>query len=239
MLQSVKRFAYYEAYKILLAAHASESGVGRWIIIKIPTLSFYEYCEMVGLNDRPELSRALKPIQLFNLPPERLEDLMRSLSVLQKYFHRYLMVGGFPEIAISDDVPFAQRILREDVVDKVLKRDLTALFGVRNVAELEKVYRQASNKEKEIDVVVDYHPVGRLLIEVKYRENIGVGRKEAIVELADDPDTAAAIVITKRSEDYGVLDYETKVPIIKITAFAFLYMLGHAEKQGYLTSISQ
>lgn len=334
----------------VLAAHASESGVGRWTIIKIPTLSFYEYCEMVGLNDRPELSRELKPSQLSTLSPKKLEDLMRSLSVLQKYFHRYLMVGGFPEIALSDDVPFAQRILREDVVDKVLKRDLTVLFGVRNVAELEKVflyicihsgglitidtiakeiggvarqtvsnylslleaanliyisnpveiggkkilkakpkvyvadaairnavlmlddilsdpdemgimvetavykhvasfyyrqqtrvgyYRQASNREKEIDVVVDYHTVGRLLIEVKYRENISIGAKEAIVELADDMSTAAAMVITKRSEDYGILDYKTNVPIIKIPAFAFLYMLGHAEKQGYLLPISQ
>ena len=99
-------------------------------------------------------------------------------------------------------------------------------------------YRQASNREKEIDVVVDYQSVGRLLIEVKYREHVSIGVKEAIVELADDKSTAAALEITKRSEDYGVLEFETNVPIIKIPAFAFLYMLGHAEKEGYLLPIS-
>ncbi|MHB8985447.1 MAG: ATP-binding protein [Eubacteriales bacterium] len=124
----------------VLVAHSSESGVGRWTIIKISTLSFYEYCELVGINDLPQLPSELKPSQLATLSSEKLEDLMRSLAVLQKYFHRYLLVGGFPEIALSDDVPFAQRILREDVIDKVLKRDLIVLFNVRNVAELEKVF---------------------------------------------------------------------------------------------------
>jgi predicted AAA+ superfamily ATPase len=34
----------------------------------------------------------------------------------------------------------AQKLLREDIVDKVLKRDKTALFGVRRVLELEQVF---------------------------------------------------------------------------------------------------
>ena len=31
----------------------------------------------------------------------------------------------------------AQRLLREDIIDKALKRDMTALFGVRRVLDLE------------------------------------------------------------------------------------------------------
>ncbi|MEW6183296.1 MAG: ATP-binding protein [Bacillota bacterium] len=329
----------------ILAAHTAESGVGRWTIIKIPTLSFYEYCELVGVKDLPELPKKLKPSQLAILPANKLAELMHSLMMLQKHFHRYLLLGGFPEIALSDDVPFAQRVLREDVVDKVLKRDLTVLFNVRNIAELEKVflylcihsgglitidtiakeiggvarqtvsnylnllaaanliyisnpveiggkkvlkskpkvyiadaairnavlmledvlsdpeemgvmvetavykhvasfyyrqqtrvgyYKQTGKREKEIDIVVDYPMLGRLLIEVKYREDLRIGPREAIVELSNDMNTAAAMVITKRAEDYGLLGAETRVPIVKIPAFAFLYMLGHAEKQGYL-----
>ena len=49
-------------------------------------------------------------------------------------------LGGFPETAKLDDVFLAQRLLREDVVDRVLKRDMTSLFGVRNVAELERLF---------------------------------------------------------------------------------------------------
>ncbi|MEW6696829.1 MAG: ATP-binding protein [Bacillota bacterium] len=250
--------------------------------------------------------------------------------------------GGFPEIALSDDIPFGQRVLREDVVDKVLKRDLTVLFNVRNVAELEKVfiylcihssnliavdaiakeigvaratvsnyinlleaanliyvsnpvivggkkvlktkpkvyiadaairnavlmlddvladpnemgimvettvykhvaafyyrqqtrvgyYRQAGS-DKEIDIVVDW-PTGKIFIEVKYRENITMSGKEAIIEMANQEGNNASMVITKRADDYGSLGIDTKTPIIKIPAFAFLYLLGHAEKQGYL-----
>jgi len=34
----------------------------------------------------------------------------------------------------------AQKLLREDIVDKVLKCDITALFGVRHILELEQVF---------------------------------------------------------------------------------------------------
>ena len=36
-----------------------------------------------------------------------------------------------------ESIAQAQRLLREDIVDRVLKRDMTALFGVRRVLELE------------------------------------------------------------------------------------------------------
>lgn len=40
----------------------------------------------------------------------------------------------------TEVVARAQRVLREDVVDKVLKRDIPALFDVRNTLQLEKLY---------------------------------------------------------------------------------------------------
>jgi uncharacterized protein len=38
------------------------------------------------------------------------------------------------------NINLCQRLLREDVVERVLKRDMTALFGVRNINELEKLF---------------------------------------------------------------------------------------------------
>ena len=35
-----------------------------------------------------------------------------------------------------NDLTRCQRLLREDIVDKVLKRDMTALYGVRRVLEV-------------------------------------------------------------------------------------------------------
>lgn len=322
-----------------LSTRGMESGVGRWVTVKIPTLSFYEYIELTGAAERPLLPSGIKPTELCYLDKSTLADVMLQLSGLQRHFHRYLLIGGFPELALSDDTSFAQRILREDVADKVLKRDLTALFGTRNVNDLEKIFlylclhsggivvQEAIAKElqvsrqtvanyltlleqsnlvyisdpveiggkkilkrkpkvyiadaalrnavllldegvlsdpeemgvivetavfkhvasfyysilpkigyyrgkgtnKEIDIVVAL-PKGRILIEVKYREDTSLKRTDAIAELADLPDTIGAILVTKNADDYGVLSFRTRVPIVKIPAFAFLYLLGHAER---------
>ncbi|HPF59163.1 MAG TPA: DUF4143 domain-containing protein [Candidatus Competibacteraceae bacterium] len=63
-----------------------------------------------------------------------------QLRPLLPLFNRYLLTGGFPETARQDDIGLCQRLLREDVVERVLKRDMTALFGVRNVNDLERLF---------------------------------------------------------------------------------------------------
>lgn len=55
-------------------------------------------------------------------------------------FHEYLLRGGFPQTARTPTLDEAQKLLREDIVDRVLKRDMTALFGVRRVVELEQLF---------------------------------------------------------------------------------------------------
>jgi predicted AAA+ superfamily ATPase len=330
----------------VLIQGASESGVGRWSIIPVPTLSFYEYCELVGVEDRPKLENNVRPTALAVLKESDVSHILHRLIPLQKHFHRYLTVGGFPELALSKDDFYAQRMLREDVVDKVLKRDIPSLFNIRNAAVLEKVFlylcfnsssiinittiskelentsavtvsnyiqfleranliyisdpinldgkkvlkakpkiyiadaairnavlmldnvltdpeemgimvetsvykhlaafyyrsntrvgyfRKSGGNEKEVDVVVEF-PQGKILTEVKYRENPSIKENDAIVEIARDEKAgvSAAIIITKKPEDYGVVPFQTKVPVMKIPAHAFLYLLGHAEKIGYL-----
>ncbi|MGL4521008.1 MAG: DUF4143 domain-containing protein [Bacilli bacterium] len=69
-----------------------------------------------------------------------LTAIMIALQPLQKHFHQYLLIGGFPEVAKTNDIPFAQKIIREDVVDKVIKRDIVSLFNIRNVSEFEKIF---------------------------------------------------------------------------------------------------
>src|SRR6185295_18295876 len=68
------------------------------------------------------------------------EDLARRFHVTRPDFQRYLLVGGFPETAKSTDVDACQRLIREDVVERVLKRDMVALFGIRKVNELERLF---------------------------------------------------------------------------------------------------
>jgi hypothetical protein len=116
-----------------------ESGVGRWHTIRLTTLSFYEYLQIKRLQ-LPELPRLRSLRDLFDWAPA---DFHRATDVAGAYvghFHEYLVRGGFPQTAQVDSITQAQRLLREDIIDKVLKRDMTALFGVRRVLNLEHTF---------------------------------------------------------------------------------------------------
>ena len=123
----------------ILVDRSGESGVGRWSTLQIPTLSFYEYCDLLGI-EKPELSPEIKPSELSDLPQHEQTMLFQELSPLQRHLNRYLTVGGFPELALSNDELFAQRVMRDDVVDKVLKRDIPALYNIRSIVDLEKIF---------------------------------------------------------------------------------------------------
>ncbi len=123
----------------ILKDKVSESGLGRWTIIHVPTLSFYEYCQLLNISV-PALSQVVKPTQLYQKSKQEQTDIFNKLSCLQVHFIRYLQVGGFPELALSHDDIYAQRILREDIVDKALKRDLPSIYGIRNITDIEKLF---------------------------------------------------------------------------------------------------
>lgn len=317
-----------------------ESGAGRWTVIQVPTMSFYEYCELLDL-ERPQLPKTLKMTQMLHMTQPERTRIMMQLQKVQNHFTRYLQVGGFPELALSDNDIMAQQIMREDVVDKVLKRDLPSLYNLRNATELERIflylcnvsseivsieaiakelsgvsrptvenyiqylesanliymslpvdmagkkvlkaspkiyiadaairnavlmdeslltdpiemgkivetavykhvaafyYQQATSvgyfrggrKGKEIDIVVDKPNAYNILIEVKYREGAPIKDDDAIAELCAE--ASAAIVVTKGANDFGVHNTKSGKDMLRIPAFAFLYLLGHAEKNGY------
>lgn len=317
-----------------------ESGAGRWSVIQVPTMSFYEYCELLNI-ERPSFDEDLRPTKLVKMERQQFSEIMIKLSDIQKHFNRYLRVGGFPELALADDDIFAEQIMREDVVDKVLKRDLPSLYNIRNATELERIflylcnvsseivsieaiakelngvsrptvenyisylesanliylswpinmadkkvlkarpkiyiadaairnavlmddslltdpkemgkiaetavykhiaafyyqkatsvgYYRGGRKDKEIDIVVEYPKIKNILIEVKYREGAPIADNDAISELCQD--SSASIIITKSPSDYGVHNTKSGFKMLRIPAYAFLYLLGHAEKNGY------
>jgi len=116
----------------------TESGAGRWITITVPTLSFYEYLELTGININ--IPENIKISELQDLNQKEFNNIINLSEPLQRHFNRYITVGGFPELVLSDDDIYSRRILRDDIVDKVLKRDIPALFNIRNVSILEKVF---------------------------------------------------------------------------------------------------
>ena len=327
----------------VLEKGSADSGTGRWSVLKIPTMSFYEYCRLLEL-DLPLLPEDLRLSELKSMNPAQLGDLMDQFAPLQSHFNRYLMIGGFPELVLSDDDAYAQRMLREDVVDKVIKRDVLSLFNIRSPLLMEKLFlylcmnsteifnattaakelentsittiesyikalemsnliylakpmdvgskgalkgkpkifiadaairnavlmiddvlsdekelgrmvettvykhmvsfyqgstaslgyfRKAKDNQKEVDVVIAL-PRQKILCEVKYRNNSHIAATDAIVELCQDEKSKVtdAFLITKRLDDFGVAKHETMVPILRVPAIAFLYILGKTEAEG-------
>lgn len=116
-----------------------ESGVGRWQTVKLPTLTFKEFLQLKKIG-YPDLPNVQSLAHLFDWDASQYLRASQGARQLLPHFHDYLMRGGFPEPALQSDLNRAQQLLREDIVDKVLKRDMTAQFGVRRVLEMEKVF---------------------------------------------------------------------------------------------------
>lgn len=327
----------------ILEKGSTDSGTGRWSILKIPTMSFYEYCRLLQIEE-PILPDNLRLTKLVKMSKAELGDLMDRFAPLKVHFNRYLMIGGFPELVLSDDDMYAQRMLREDVVDKVIKRDVLTLFNIRSPLLMEKLFlylcmnsteifsvttaakelentsaatidsyiealemsnliylskpmdvgskgalkgkpkiyiadaairnavlmiddvlsderelgamvettvykhivsfyqgstaqlgyfRKAKDNQKEVDVVIEL-PREKILCEVKYRNNSHIPATDAIVELCKDESAkvTSAFLITKQLDDFGIAKHETHVPILRVPAIAFLYLLGKAEADG-------
>ena len=68
------------------------------------------------------------------------------------------------------------------------------------------------------------------------QEKASIDMSDAIFQMADE--AFAAIVITKKENDYGLQDSAGLKKILRVPAFAFLYLLGNAEKQGYKGTLS-
>ncbi|MDR1134607.1 MAG: ATP-binding protein [Clostridiales Family XIII bacterium] len=139
-IRSDVRLAATGSASPVLEKGASDSGTGRWRVLKVPTMSFYEYCELLSVPDLPEIPAGLRITGLSSLSEGELADLMNRFSPMRQHFNRYMTIGGFPELALSGEDVYARRILREDVVDKVIKRDVLSLFNVRNPLSMEKLF---------------------------------------------------------------------------------------------------
>jgi predicted AAA+ superfamily ATPase len=117
----------------------AESGVGRWVRVPMPPLSFFEFLRIRGEAD-VDVTRDLRPSDLFDMSELEQARVAEKLRPLMPLFQRYLLFGGFPETARLDDVALCQRLLREDVVERALKRDVVATLGARSAEDLEKLF---------------------------------------------------------------------------------------------------
>lgn len=95
-----------------------ESGAGRFTEFILPPLSFAEYLQFAGVEASLITEWPDAPAQCdgFHAP---------DIEGLNAEFVNYLNFGGFPEAVMNPAVRAnPARFLRQDVVDKVLLKDL-------------------------------------------------------------------------------------------------------------------
>lgn len=115
--------------------HSTESGAGRFTDFMLPPLTFQEYIHLKKMNHL-----------IFEGKIEYGEQsiaycLTHDIKVLNKEFVHYLNFGGYPEVVLSEKIQSDMgRYVKNDIVDKVLLRDLPSLYGIKDVQELNRFF---------------------------------------------------------------------------------------------------
>ncbi len=115
--------------------HSTESGAGRFTDFMLPPLTFNEFIHLKGLT------HLIYPGKISfgenNFP----YFLSHDIKALNKEFLLYLNFGGYPEIVLNENIQSdLGRYVKNDIVDKVLLRDLPSLYGIKDVQELNRFF---------------------------------------------------------------------------------------------------
>lgn len=111
-----------------------ESGAGRFTEFVLPPLTFAEYLAFAGSEETLITEREEEGVGLNSY-------LATDIDALNSEFLNYLNYGGFPE-AVMNPVIRANpsRFLRQDIIDKVLLKDLPSLYGISDTQELNRFF---------------------------------------------------------------------------------------------------
>ena len=123
-----------------LIAKGGESLAGRTIEKLILPFSI---SETIGAQERGQSQihswlKSSKPLKIADLKfkPEAL----RFKNKLLKYTSHYLEFGGFPHLFGIQDEVLWKDLLRTDIIQKAIYKDLADLYGIRNPLILEKLF---------------------------------------------------------------------------------------------------
>jgi predicted AAA+ superfamily ATPase len=115
--------------------HSTESGAGRFTDFMLPPLTFQEYIHLKNLNHLVYDGNILYGGK--SIP----YCLTHDIKSLNKEFLNYLNFGGYPEVVLSEKIQSDMgRYVKNDIVDKVLLRDLPSLYGIKDVQELNRFF---------------------------------------------------------------------------------------------------
>lgn len=114
---------------------SAESGAGRFTDFMLPPLTFHEYIELRNLGHLMVKTSVDWNGNIFDFYTST------HLQELNRHFLDYLNFGGYPEVIFNEKIQANPgRYIRQDIVDKVLLRDLPSLYGISDVQELNALF---------------------------------------------------------------------------------------------------
>ncbi len=128
-----------------LRLKSSESGAGRCTDFFLPPLNFYEYLFLLKKSALVSIDEDKEGNRIFTT---------NNIKKLNRHFVDYLNYGGYPEVVFSKDIRSAPgRYIKNDIIDKVLLRDLPGFYGIQDIQELNYLFTTlAYNTANEISL---------------------------------------------------------------------------------------
>jgi uncharacterized protein len=139
-----------------LKMKSRESGAGRFTEFVLPPLTFAEFLKFTGRE-----AGLILPSGREGSFSWRCAD----IEALNREFVDYLNYGGFPEAVLNQSVRSnPSRFLLQDVVDKVLLKDLPSLYGIADTQDLNRFFNVLafnSGNELGLEALSSHSGIGK------------------------------------------------------------------------------
>ena len=138
VLCDIKRRARFVASGSAAAAlkmKSMESGAWRFTHFSLPPLLFCEYLQMIEADNLVVPAK----VRWFGSTVDGFDAI--NIDELNQKFADYINYGGYPEVVTSMQMRNNPgRYIKEDIVDKVLLRDLPGLYGISDTRDLYRLF---------------------------------------------------------------------------------------------------
>lgn len=136
------RFVVSGSAAAALKRESTQSGAGRLTEFLLPPLNFFEF---LRFRDQEALYEFAGTRRLALARAGR--DELGEIEALNTAFIEYLNFGGYPEVVLDEAVrQHPERFILQDIIGKVLLKDLPSLYGIDDTQELNRFFMMLAFK---------------------------------------------------------------------------------------------